>query len=256
MLPARLLLTACLWLPIAALACNYTYPVAPNQPALYQQAASGEESGLMVVVAQRLATLSGCRLQPQQLPLARRDAAFRAGQLMLQLGVLEDPHVPAADAEFVPMLRMALRVSVLRGDSYATADEALAASATRLGMIRGSHLPPVVMARLNALSVFSRIEYSNDRLSLYQKLARQRLNAVLDTTSWAPTGVGGVDERLQLLPFRPPLYVRVGSYLSTRLPAADRQRLRSAMQKLAAADALRPLVQRYLAIPASDLRLP
>ncbi|MFC3627358.1 hypothetical protein ACFOKJ_14665 [Vogesella amnigena] len=256
MLPVRLLLTTCLWLPVAALACNYTYPVAPNQPALYQQAASGEESGLMVVVAQRLATLSGCRLQPQQLPLARRDAVFRSGQLMLQLGVLEDPQIPAADAEFVPMLRMALRVGVLRGGAYSTADEALADISTRLGMIRGTHLAPTVTTRLNALSVFSRIEYSNDRSSLYQKLARQRLSAVLDTTSWAPTGVSGLEGQLQRLPFRPPLYVRVGSYLSTRLPATDRQHLRRALQQLVAEDALRPLIQTYLAIPASDLLLP
>lgn len=242
----------------AATTCQYDYAVRSDLPSLYQRQPDGQETGLQVALAQRISSLSGCALRAVMLPNARRDAMFLQGRLMLQFPVLEDPSLVRTGDEFVPMIQLALRVSLLAPDGPApmSADAVLQQPLLTLGMVRGTHLPPEVRQRLGELSAFRNVEFSNERSSLYQKLARQRVQAVLDPVSWLPTGVPALAGKTLRLPFQPPLYVRVGGYLSRDLPEADRQRLRQALQQLVADGTVMQLTRQHLPIDQTDLRGP
>lgn len=240
---------------LALAACEYSYPTYERAPQLYSQRPGAAPQGLLPAIAARAEQLSGCRLHPLTLPLARRNAMLREGRLKLLL-VATRSEVLDQTAEFVPLFLVPLRATVLAESRFNYADELLRSPQFRIGMLHGALFPPEVEQRLAPLRNSNRLEYSNDRNGLYLKLEHGRLDAVLETTSWLSGNQTADGLALRFIDFQPPMYVAVGGYLSRQLPAADRQRLQDALQQLVRSKEIEPLVLHYLPQLRGHLRRP
>ncbi|WP_174874832.1 hypothetical protein [Vogesella oryzae] len=236
-----------------ALACSYRYPSVTAAPPLYRRAPDGRELGLIPELAARVQQLSGCQLFSVELPLARRNVEFTQGKLPMILLVIYSPEIVKV-AEFVPLARLRLRATVRSNSPQHTADALLADPNTRLGMLRGALFPAEVQQRLAALQASGRVEYSNDRDSLYQKLRRGRLDGILETTSWL--NLPKDELGLRYLHFSPPLYLTVGSYLSNRLPQNERSTLRQALQHIGSSGEFTQMVYKHLPLLKGQVQAP
>lgn len=250
----RLLLLALL--PAAAqAACLYRYPVYEQVPQLYSETRNGSPGGLLPMLAERLQQLSGCQLQPQLLPLARRNALLQQGRLQIVLLAVQHPPLERS-AVFVPLFSVPLRATVPLNSPLRSADELLGSGRYRIGLLNGAPFPTQVEQRLAPLLSKGLLEYSNDRASLYLKLQHGRLHAVLETTSWLYSEQGASEQALRFISFNPPLYIKAGAYLSHQLPPDERDRLQRALQQMVAGNEIAPLVLRFIPQLRQDLRRP
>lgn len=234
---------------VSGWACDYQYPVSESHGMLYRIDKSGQPRGLLVDLAGRLSDLTDCRLTPLPVPMARRNAMFGNGRLFIQLGVQEGMQ---GQADFVPLLRMQLYLMTVE-KGFSTAEQALAAPGVRIGMLNGVHLAPAFLQKLQSYRAVQRIEYSNDRDSLLRKLGQRRVPVAFDGASWAGVATVGQGVPLYRLAFSPPLFIRVGMYLSHRIPPADRVRLAAGMQRLAQEGVMLAEIRKGLQAPAGDL---
>lgn len=251
---AGLLLLAPL-VALAAAPCHYSYPTSTGFPQLYNKASNGSPQGLLPALAWRMQQLSGCVLSPSELPMARRNAMLQQGKLQLVLLAIQnselEPHL-----EFVPLLRLPLQITVLGSIKHTSANALLADPSVRIGVINGALFPAEVEQRLLPLQQAGRLEYSNDRDSLYRKLGHNRLQALLEATSWLGNPQATPQITLRYLPFQPAVYLTAGCYLSRSMPEANRNQLRAALQQMLRQHEIQPLVLQYLPQLRGHLRRP
>lgn len=237
---------------LSSWACDYQYPVPESYNALYRQDANGQPHGVLVDFANHLSRLSSCRLRPLVVPMARRNAMFDQDRLYLQLGVQEGMPSLQWDAEFVPLLRIQVYLlTTYKG--LTSAEQVLSMPDSRIGMVNGIHLPLAFQNKLHGYQALRRIEYSNSLDSLLQKLMQARVQAVFDGISW--TGREGIPDgqRFQRLAFSPPLFINVGSYLSHRMPKADRDRLSASLRKMSKDADVLASIRKGLRAPSGDI---
>lgn len=237
---------------VSGWACDYQYPVSESHAMLYRVDRGGQAHGVLVDFTRQLASLSGCQLRPLPVPMARRNAMFGGGRLFMQVGVQEGMPEMRTGADFVPLMRMQLHLLSLDGQ-LSSAEQLLAKPGVRIGMLNGVHLAPVFQQRLQDYQALGRIEYSNDRDSLLRKLAQGRVQAAFDGASWAGVATVGKGLRLYRLSFEPPLFIRVGTYLSHRMPQADRERLTVALRRMAQDGKVLEAIRKGLQAPAGDI---
>ncbi|MFC3624798.1 hypothetical protein ACFOKJ_01375 [Vogesella amnigena] len=239
----------------AAAPCRYDYPSYSRAAQLYSEARNGSPQGLLPALAGRLQQLTGCVLTPRELPLARRNAMLQQHQLQLLLLAIQSSELEPL-LEFVPLFRLPLQTTVLAGSNYRSADALLADPNARIGILSGALFPTEIEQRLATLRQAGRLEYSNDRGSLYLKLQHRRLQALLETTSWLGSPQGTEGATLRYLSFQPEVYLTVGSYLSRRMSPPDRSQLRQALQRLVASREVSRLTLHYLPQLQGQLRQP
>lgn len=230
---------------LAKAGCEYRYPTIDHAPQLYSLTQSGTPAGLLPAIAARLQQETGCAFQPLELPLARRNVMLQQGQLQFMLLAVRNAALEQ-HAEFVPLFQVPLRVTVLANSQFRYADELFQEQPYRLGAPRGALFPPDVEQKLDGLRAASRLEYSDDRNSMYLKLAHGRLSAILETAAWLNNNLTADGLAVRFIDFQPPMFVAVGCYLSQHMAEADRQQLRTALQSLLKRKEIEPIVLRYL----------
>lgn len=182
-----------------------------------------------------LAFRSRCALHLLSLPLARVWYQFRFGGVDL---VIAARPTPERDQQglFVPIVNVRYVMLHARPPSAEDAGSlaALVRRGQRLGVVRGTEYPAEIQTHLQALRARGLLQEVSDVDKQLRMLRAGRIDALLQTAvSYLRLQEGAATTRFQAMPLKELPATPAGVYLSQRLDAPDRERLREALVEMA-----------------------
>ncbi len=233
--PCRAALVASLMVALPASACSRTMILAASPIGRSMMISrTGEVTGVVRDVLDLVSLRSGCKIEYIVVPRARGHYLFQSGAIDLMAAVTRTPDRDEA-GQFVQTHQVqAMLVSMRERPLGQMTIAGVIASKLTIDTIRGYSFGPAYDKLLKQPALQAHFDSSPEPETVLRKLLAGRTAAALlfPATLIDAAQQAGLSERLRVDELAGMEAIPAGFYLNNRMPPADRERIRQAIQSL------------------------